>query len=175
MSENAKKFSKQFTSRLSEDAEKSLNELYEALVKEGKIINTGTDMLKALIELSKQAISGGVAQENPQTKVELEEARSSIMDLQEEKDELNARISELTIKLQEVISEAGKLQDGELFAYNDPQLELAWKVLNARNEAGKGDGTLKILVHKVFKFLMLPDFNKQIDRSEMFSSELYQK
>lgn len=175
MSENAKKFTKQFTSRLSEDAENSLNELYEALVKEGKTINTGTDMLKALIELSKQAISGVTIEPNLRTNAELEQAKANIMDLQEEKDELNVRLSELTIKLQEAISEAGKLSDGELFAFDDPQLSLAWSVLKTRNEAGKGDKTLKTLVHKVFKFLMLPDFNKQIDKSEMFSSELYQK
>lgn len=175
MAENAKKFTKQFTSRLSETAETELNQLHAALTAQGMVINTGTEMLTALIGLSKTAISGGVIEQNPETNVGLQEARNHIMGLQYEKDELKDTIADLSAKLQDAISEAGKYTGGEFFAYDDPLLSLAWNVLKTRNEAGKGDDTLKVLVHKVFKFLMLPDFNKQIDKSEMFSSELYQK
>jgi len=183
------KFSKQFTARLSPEAEARINDFHAKFQASGADVSSGPLMLAKLMDLAEKGLN---TNENPLPSAVLEGEIVVSEAEYNEKTEFFNKFSEIDIpalmddierlrgenqtandKLQEAITEAGKLQNGEFFAFDDPSLELAWAILQKRKEAGKNDGSLKNLVNSVFKFLMIPTFNKMIDAKEKFSYREY--
>lgn len=188
MEQNVKQFSGNFASRLTPEAAAQLNEIAAKAAEQGTFINSGSDMLNYLLTLQKTPPTTDVnapelnegevlivvneADYNAQTEFYKTYANEDIETI---KSDLQAAVDankELSDQLQQAITEAGKFVNGEFFAADDPDLELVWVTYRKRKAAGKTE-TLKSLVSGVFRLIMIPKINAQIDISEKLSAREY--
>lgn len=188
MDTNVKQFTGNFASRLTTETAAQLNEIGAKAAAEGIKIESGADMLGYLITLANKPVNAG--ENTPQTNegeilIVVNEAEYTMqtefwkdyggIDIEALKNEYEANLTQnelLSEELKKAIAEAGKYVNGEFLAVDDKALELVWAVYTKRKEAGKKE-SLQSLIAAIFRLVMMPKINSQIDITEKLSAREY--
>lgn len=188
MSENVKQFTGNFASRLTPEAANKLNEIAAQAAAAGIKMESGADMMNHLLTLVNNGENGEVntpTLSEGEVYIVVNEAKHNLqtefydkykhIDIEALQEDLNNAVSANTTineQLQEAIKEAGKYVNGEFLAADDKSLELVWAVYTKRKEAGKNE-SLQALIAAIFRLVMMPKINAQIDITEALSARSY--